>query len=1060
MKITRWIWDNILFVVTLALLAFIPLYPKKPLLDVINTWVYIRIEDFIVLFVLLLWVSLLVRKKITLQTPLTLPIIIFWIVGAVATIHGVLLIFPTLTGVHSHVAFLNYLRRIEYISVFFVAYSGMKDKRFIPYVIATLAITLICVIGYGFGQRYYSFPAYLTMNEELASGTPVTLSALSRIPSTFAGHYDLAAYLVLIIPILTSMIFGFRNYFTKALLLAIVGLGFVLLNMTVSRVSFAALLLSLMLLLIFQKRKLAVLSLTLMPIIFLIILSFAPGLLDRFGNTVKEIDVLVSSTTGEAMGHVKEVPKSYLDEKKISLKYAQGKSELTVDTEKDIKIATNSALLSLAGLPSNIDLVVESNTPTGENLPQGTGYVNLPLSPVIKKISYFFYQKASQDNATQSAVLAVYGDFLVKRAYAYDLSFTTRFQGEWPNALTAFERNILFGSGYGSISLAIDNNYLRILGEVGLLGFFSYFGIFLFTGIYIIKVLPEVQSPIVRSFVLGVAAGVFGLFLNAILIDVFEASKIAFVLWLLVGITLGILRLYERKPLDLYQEAIRVLTLPHAVIVYLCIVVIVLFSSLSNYYFVGDDYTWLRWAADCKTAVKECESVATRILQYFTDANGFFYRPGTKVYFLVMYSAFWLNQAMYHFVSIGLHLVVGILVYLLARKILKDAFLSALASLLFLILSGYSEAVFWISSTGYLFNAVFILLSLLFYISWKEKKNIIYFLLSLLSISLSLLFHEIGVVAPLLILLYEYTNSDFSKKIFTKIHMLLFSPILIYLILRFFAQSHWFSGDYSYNLVKLPYNVAGNMAGYFALELFGSASLPFYQGLRNILRENILLGAIASLIALFSFVMFYRFVIKKMTLYDRKIIIFGFLFFSITLLPFLGLGNITSRYSYLSSVGFIFIFVFFLKKMYEYLRLTNGRFIAFACVTVVLCIFSLIHLFQLQKISGDWRSAGEKSERFLVSLDRVYTKDPIEFYFVNTPISNGEAWVFPVGLPDALWFTFQKDYLSVHNALSLESALDQAVASSSAKVFEFQEDGGVTPVSKAQNGEIIRLYVQ
>ena len=57
------------------------------------------------------------------------------------------------------------------------------------------------------------------MNEEFAKGIPITLSQLSRVPSTFAGHYDLAAYLALMIPILASLVFGFKNWFTKIFLL-------------------------------------------------------------------------------------------------------------------------------------------------------------------------------------------------------------------------------------------------------------------------------------------------------------------------------------------------------------------------------------------------------------------------------------------------------------------------------------------------------------------------------------------------------------------------------------------------------------------------------------------------------------------------------------------------------------------------------------------------------------------------------------------------------------------------------------------------------------------------
>jgi hypothetical protein len=221
----------------LSLLAFIPLYPKIPLIDIQHTWVYVRFEDVLVLVVLMLWFYLLLKKEVTLKTPLTIPIFAFWIIGAIATIHGVIIIFPTIANVFPNVALLAYLRHIEYLSVFFMAYTAVKSKKFILASIWTLIATLIGVIIYGFGQKFLAFPAFLTMNEEYAKGVPITVSSLNRISSTFAGHYDLAAYLVLVLPIIVSLIFGFKNLLMKAFLATVSLLGLVLLFMTVSRVS-------------------------------------------------------------------------------------------------------------------------------------------------------------------------------------------------------------------------------------------------------------------------------------------------------------------------------------------------------------------------------------------------------------------------------------------------------------------------------------------------------------------------------------------------------------------------------------------------------------------------------------------------------------------------------------------------------------------------------------------------------------------------------------------------------------------------------------------------------
>ena len=474
MKILKFISENILFLLILLLLAVIPLYPKIPVLDVAHTWVYIRIEDFLVLFAGIVFFVQLVRKKATLKTPLTIPIIVFWVVGAVATIYGVIFIFPKLVAAFPSVAALHFLRRVEYLSLFFVAFSAMRSRKFVPHIVAVLAITLIIVVIYGVGQRYLGFPAFLTMNEEFAKGVPLKLSALSRISSTFAGHYDLAAYLVMLIAILSSMIFGFKNLLVKVFLFLCAVSGLVLLLMTASRVSFAVYLVTITFLLVLHKKKLLILPVV---VLSLLVMSLFTGISERFGSTISQVDVVVDARTGKAIGIAKE--------------------------DKTGKV------------------VIEEKESTGEDLPKGTGYINLPSKSTSAGKNVEYHRSKITDGSESTEITNLEGDFVVKKVLAYDVSFTTRFQGTWPRAFEAFTRNFLLGSGYSSISLASDNNYLRILGEVGALGFISYLGIFLVYFIAVRRILPDVTDKTSRAYILGVVAALFGIGLNAVLIDVF-----------------------------------------------------------------------------------------------------------------------------------------------------------------------------------------------------------------------------------------------------------------------------------------------------------------------------------------------------------------------------------------------------------------------------------------------------------------------------------------------------------------------------------------------------------
>ena len=1032
-KLFVWCKEHVMIASTLVLLAFIPLYPKLPLLDVVHTWVYVRIEDFIVLFVFFFWGLLVWRREITLKTPLTLPIFIFWIIGLVATIHGILLIFSSIGDAYPSVAFLSFLRRMEYMSLFFVAYAAMKEKRFLHYIAVVLIITLLGVAAYGIGQKYLGFPAFLTMNEEFAKGVPIRLSSLSRVSSTFGGHYDLAAYLVLVLPVVFSLVFGFRNWPMKGFLLMTALLGFVVLFMTVSRISFFALFISLGYVLLMQKKKLVLFFVPIIIVITLFFLSVSPGLFDRFGNTIKEIDVIVNARTGDMVGHSKEVPNTYFADKIVKQQFSQ--SIIALDA-----FASPSAarIVPYTLIEETAVLLIAPNAPTGENLPQGTGYINLSLSPIARKLPHFFYEPKPKAATTSAEVFIINGDYLLKKVLAYDLSFTTRFQGEWPRAIGAFTRNIFFGSGYGSVGMAVDNSYLRMLAEVGLFGFGSFLAIFIIIGIYIRKVLPDVDSPVARSFIIGFVAGIIGLSLNAFFIDVFEASKVAFVTWLLVGVVLGIIRLYERTPFDMHLAFKRVVTSPFSIIVFLFLATVLFLSPILRNNFVGDDFTWFRWAA---------QSELSQWYKPFIDAAGFFYRPGARLYFLLMYSVFWLNQTVYHFVSLFIHAVVVSLVFLLAKKVFRSVFLSALTALLFLVLSGYSEAVQWISATGFLFTACFTLASLLFYITWEEKKKTMYLTACLVCLILSLLFHELGIVTPFLMLLYKTVflkRGHFPK--------LLFFPIPVYLVVRYLSQSHWLSGDYNYNLLKLPFNALGNAFGYLSLTFIGPISTPLYVAVRSGLKGHLVIAVlIIAVLGLFVKLM-YKSYQQHLNKEDRRIFVYGFFFFVISLLPFLGLGNMSSRYSYLSSIGVVFMFILVLKQFYAVL-LHSGKDIALASVAILVGVFVFFQIIQQKQITSDWYEAGEKTRRFVVSMDRVYQNNwgnkPLELHFVNVPIRNGEAWVFPVGIPDVLWLIYRNPNVRVFIWPTLPQAFDAVtVGSNTQKVFQFEKNGDVIEIEK------------
>ena len=122
-----------------------------------------------------------------------------------------------------------------------------------------------------------------------------------------------------------------------------------------------------------------------------------------------------------------------------------------------------------------------------------------------------------------------------------DRSTSIRFNVEWPRAIRALEKNPVLGTGYSSISLATDSDYLRVLGEVGILGTSAF--LLILTGVFktIWKFLRESNELSVNTaYVGGFFGALVGFLINATFIDVFEASKAAIVFWTLCGIAIGL----------------------------------------------------------------------------------------------------------------------------------------------------------------------------------------------------------------------------------------------------------------------------------------------------------------------------------------------------------------------------------------------------------------------------------------------------------------------------------------------------------------------------------------
>ena len=86
-----WFDDHILEYLALALLVFIPLYPKIPLADVLPGYIVrLRLDDLLVAFAFLIWCAWLIRGKVTLKgNPILIPMAAYLFVGLISSLSAI-----------------------------------------------------------------------------------------------------------------------------------------------------------------------------------------------------------------------------------------------------------------------------------------------------------------------------------------------------------------------------------------------------------------------------------------------------------------------------------------------------------------------------------------------------------------------------------------------------------------------------------------------------------------------------------------------------------------------------------------------------------------------------------------------------------------------------------------------------------------------------------------------------------------------------------------------------------------------------------------------------------
>ena len=533
-KLIQFYDRHVLSILTVLFLIIIPLYPKIPFMRIHDTYISVRLEDFYVALASVVFFIQVLRKKVEWNKTFVLLFVAFWSMGLISVAYN---IFISKIIFFRNIALLHALRRIEYMLPFFIAYAAVKTE--LSYIqtsdklrqvlekfmnVALWVVFVVCL--YALGQktsllfqpvrdiflwmstnsygamkdiayvlfRFFDFPAVQTMNAEFAKGHLLNLTPESRVSSTFAGHYDLAAFLVFFLP-LTAGALSYTKHKIRDSVIYVMSIWTLIL--TASRASFGAFVFSITLYFVYT-RKWKGLVLTL--VITGLLLYANRDMTERFMDTFRQRRVFENVQTGNEI------------------------------INQDI-VSTD--------LPAGSAFVVQ-----GKSVPIATAQDRQDLQDQLVKKEKEDAQKSGKPISDEEALRLVnekykeFQNFIAKDVIAGDTSLATRTQVEWPRAWKAFLTNPILGTGPSSITESTDGDYFRWFGEMGLAGGGLFVVILALVWKTVYQAILQLKEH--RVMLVGFCAGMIALLANAVLIDVFEASKVAYIFWVISGIFVAV----------------------------------------------------------------------------------------------------------------------------------------------------------------------------------------------------------------------------------------------------------------------------------------------------------------------------------------------------------------------------------------------------------------------------------------------------------------------------------------------------------------------------------------
>lgn len=330
-------------------------------------------------------------------------------------------------------------------------------------------------------------------------------------------------------------------------------------------------------------------------------------------------------------------------------------------------------------------------------------------------------------------------------------------------------------------------------------------------------------------------------------------------------------------------------------------VTFIAFWNINKIFFQQDEWFGLGGVIFRQEALGSWGSIV-QIFNFKNINEGVRFLPVTSILNQVIYGNLGLNFSAYGILMLIVIIFSALILNLFVSKLTNSYLISTISSILWVTNNLAYQAFSWIGTfTSSVFSVVFFLSGLYFLILFNEKRNFYFFIISLISITLSLFTKETSVFYPVIYLFLIWFFFNINFKFFDKLKLsaLILIPLVVSLILpRLFflsqGQTNFSppiraagSQELVYNSFLLPAKTLFHtfLSNAQIYELVYSANRTFFENQVDGFVIERIIGDALSLLVAFYILLIILLVLTITTKENKKLILFSLLSFFASTLP-------------------------------------------------------------------------------------------------------------------------------------------------------------------------------